>query len=348
MSLYLGNQLLAGVATNTILNAHDLFDFKWTDHELTDQSWLRADTFSWQDGTVYSDAYNHLVADNSGGTSASETIGSYTITYVVASDGHKITTDETTVSNIYSETGVAWYYVLDTANQRFKLPRTKFGFTGLRDTVGKFIDAGLPNIEGQHYEITSKTGEVKYSGAFYQSGTGTQTFRAHNSDSGQYPIINFDASRWSSIYGNSTTVQPKATQMYLYFYVGQFSQSATEQTAGLNASLFNGKADIDLSNAVSNASASAKETIVGWNSPDYTAGITVSTSSMPYTATSNGYVVCRWTAQSDRYLTINGQQVGRYILTSNLTFAGIIPWKVKKGDVISYDTNFVFYPCIGG
>jgi hypothetical protein len=36
--------------------------------------------------------------------------------------------------------------------------------------------------------------------------------------------------------------------MYLYFYVGQFSQSATEQTAGLNASLFNGKVDLDLGN----------------------------------------------------------------------------------------------------
>jgi hypothetical protein len=32
--------------------------------------------------------------------------------------------------------------------------------------------------------------------------------------------------------------------MYLYFYVGNFEQSAIEQTAGLNAELFNGKADV--------------------------------------------------------------------------------------------------------
>lgn len=327
MSTYLGTQLLAGVATNTIYNAHDLFDFKWTDHELEDQNWLRADTFSWQSGTVYSEAYNHLLSDydnapertiqgygwydsgtgyvlltsnstpsvgdyvycdladpgdppsyyvvgtvsalsgttltitSSGmivlsGTATrnssydtnisikyySETIGSYTINYCLAADGHKIilSDQETTASNIYNESGVAWYYILDTMSHRFKLPRTKFGFTGLRNTVGKYVEPGLPNITAQWrssqdlqqtgaaYRINS--GQSGYGGNYYGSNTG------------------FDASRSSSIYGNSTTVQPPATQMYLYFYVGQFSQSATEQTAGLNSSLFNGKMDLDLGN----------------------------------------------------------------------------------------------------
>ena len=77
-------------------------------------------------------------------------------------------------------------------------------------SAGTTIAAGLPNITGQHYEVTSKDGEVLYTGAFYKSGTSTNTYRAHNSDSGNYPIINFDASRSSSIYGNSNTVQPPA------------------------------------------------------------------------------------------------------------------------------------------
>ena len=41
----------------------NLFDFKWADHELGDMAWLRADTFSWQPGATYSNAYNHLVDD---------------------------------------------------------------------------------------------------------------------------------------------------------------------------------------------------------------------------------------------------------------------------------------------
>ena len=36
--------------------------------------------------------------------------------------------------------------------------------------------------------------------------------------------------------------------MYLYFYVGEFTQTAIENTAGLNAGLFSGKADTDLGN----------------------------------------------------------------------------------------------------
>lgn len=221
-----------------------LFYCTWADHQLNDQSWLRADTFSWQDGTFYSDAYNHLVEDYNGGTTQSETIGSYTISYKLASDGHKITTDESTVTNIYNETGVAWYYILDTTNQRFKLPRTKFGFTGLRDTVGKFVQQGLPNITGNLFTSRGITGG--YSGAFYSDGNLTGVMSSTSSDSSKN--IKFSAAKSNSIYGNSSNVQPRATQMYLYFYVGDFSQTATEQTAGLNAELFNGKVDLNLNN----------------------------------------------------------------------------------------------------
>lgn len=40
--------------------------------------------------------------------------------------------------------------------------------------------------------------------------------------------------------------------MYLYFYVGNYTQTAIKQTAGLNAEMFNDKADTDLANVTSN------------------------------------------------------------------------------------------------
>lgn len=266
-----------------------LFQHGWFDYQLDDMAWLRADTFSWQDGTVYSDAYNHLVDDIDGKTATSETIGSYTISYYLADDGHKITTDETNVLNIYNESGVAWYYVLDTANTRFKLPRTKFGFTGLRDTVGKYVEAGLPNISGTF-------GANFTQGNFFNKGTGAfGSYRVSNentnapSQGSAYSNNNmwdFDASRSSSIYGNSTTVQPPATQMYLYFYVGQFSQSATEQTAGLNSELFNGKVDLN----ASNLSTQGKSLISGLGMPsDRYTNITLLASGNTYTAPANGW-----------------------------------------------------------
>lgn len=243
------------IANNAISSINrPLLSFIWSDHTINNQSWLRADTFSWQSGTTYSNAYQHLVADITNITASTETISGTTITYYQATDGHKIVLadQETNVSTIYTATGVAWYYVLDTTNTRFKLPRTKYAFTGLRDTVGKYIEAGLPNITGQlgpSRTLHTYSGtQVDTTGAFKKTSiSGTRVLGASDENSYVY-LYEFDASASNSIYGNSTTVQSPATQMYLYFYVGQFTQSATEQTAGLNAELFNGKADINLLN----------------------------------------------------------------------------------------------------
>ena len=105
----------------------DLFDWKWADHQLDDVQWLRADTFSWQSGAVYESAYQHLVDDVDGKTAQTETVAGITISFYLADDKHKITTDENAVMQIYAAIGEAWYYVLDTANQRFKLPRRSQG-----------------------------------------------------------------------------------------------------------------------------------------------------------------------------------------------------------------------------
>ena len=219
----------------------------WFDHIVNDIQWLRADTFSWQSGDVYTAVYNHLVSDISGKTAVSENVGGVTISYYLADDGHKITTDETSVANIYTATGVAWYYILDTANHRFKLPRTKFGFTGLRDNVGNYVAPGLPNITGTMLGGGQGGNDPSYfTGAFARAGSGpSKTYGASTGETCNN-VANFYASRSSSIYGNSTTVQSPATQMYLYFYVGNFTKTAIEQTAGITSEALNNKADISL------------------------------------------------------------------------------------------------------
>lgn len=318
---------------------HNLFDFIWRDAELNDIAWLRADTFSWQDGTVYSEAYGHLVDDISGKTATSETVGSYTISYYLADDGHKITTDEATVVNIYNEVGIAWYYVLDTANQRFKLPRTKYSFVGLRDTVGKYVPAGLPNITGGIHLHGEASPNIIYSvsGAFSGLGGSTTKYRTatslgENSGASSLGGVALNASRSSGIYGNSTTVQPSATQMYLYFYVGQFSQSATEQTAGLNSSLFNDKVDLN----AQNLSSSGKSLIasLGMASPRHI-DLTLGVSGTYYTAPANGYFSFSKVANGNQWANLINSTSD--VRTSSSGFSGeyvylYIP--VKKGDVV--------------
>lgn len=312
---------------------------KWFDHQVNDESWLNADTFSWQPEARFARAYEHLVVDcenaqtatyyawtgegyiagtqetvyttsqtpavgdtvylyadgniylsvtgtitsSSAGaitfkysfddvTSASfsysdvvqlpvhlETVAGVTLSYVLAQDGHKITTEEAAVMAIYEATGTAWYYLLDRTNKQFKLPRTKWGFTGLRDSVGGYIAPGLPNIAGKTKSAYGINNSTANSGALkttiYTGGTSSGIQDGGSGSDGekiQSSTIEINASNSNPIYGASDTVQPPATQMYLYFYVGDFEQSATEQTAGLNAELFNNKADTDLGNIPAN------------------------------------------------------------------------------------------------
>jgi len=305
-----------------ICNAFTLLDFKWSDHQLNDVRWVRSDTFSWQDGSLYSAAFQHLVNDiyeynvtlfcwASNSTSKvvytktetptigdytydengnkwkvinsvssgeidvqgaqpseqgpyirnsnddienvtltlaeqkTETISGKTITYYLAQDGHKIALpdQENDIVYLYENIGIAWYYILDVSNHRFKLPRTKFSFTGLRDTVGKYVEAGLPNITGTLPGLNS-TLAVNLSGAFSTSGV---TGSAHiTSSSADYAKTSFNASNSNSIYGNSTTVQSPATQMYLYFYMGDFSQKAEQNTNGVTTEILNQKADLSM------------------------------------------------------------------------------------------------------
>lgn len=122
------------------------------------------------------------------------------------------------------------------------MPRTQYCFVGLRDEVGKFVDESLPNIKGTFNATGMDWASTGTSGAF--------DFNLDGGNNGVvtgltgYKLASFNAHNSSPTYQDNAHVQQKSTQMYLYFYVGQYSQTAIEQTAGLNAELFNGKLDI--------------------------------------------------------------------------------------------------------
>lgn len=159
-----------------------------------------------------------------------ETIAGTTVAYFRAQDGHKIVIrgyyDEgkNAVDAIYAATGIAWYYVLDTNNQQFILPRTQFGFVGERAGVGDYVAPELPNIKGSFKRTAwvrgTSGGANSVSGAFTASGNTNCLIDGGNGGANSYGTVNFDASKSSSIYKDDARVQAPATQMYLYFYVG--------------------------------------------------------------------------------------------------------------------------------
>ena len=280
----------------------NLFTPQWFDYEITDVSWLRADTFSWQDGTVYTEAYNHLVNDNTNGTAGTDVIAGITIYYVLGSDGHKIVLtdgDQTyrtqAVEALYNATGVAWYYILDTTNQRFKLPRENPAREELTQVIrakgnGKalgFSDGyNTAGLTGNGYHDNMGRGLAGLAD-LYGTNVGTvgnwNDFGTRNAAVG----VTTDSTKSGIISDMTDSTSVYKGKKYLYFYVGNFSQTATEQTAGLNSELFNGKVDLD----AGNLSDAGKIKVSNLAMPSDTYDdITLLASGVEYTAPSNGYV----------------------------------------------------------
>ena len=137
-----------------------------TEHTLNDESFLNSNTFSWQSGDVYDAVYKHLVDGlSTAGAVQTEIIEGITISYKVATDGLRICTpdQETAISELYAKTGAANYYILDTTNNQFKLPRTQ---------KRKLIRA-VKNTDGTWYNLYSD-GLVEQGGRF--SSTVTNSF----------------------------------------------------------------------------------------------------------------------------------------------------------------------------
>lgn len=199
-------------------SAFDLFDIKWRDSTTSNTAWALSDG-NWKTSAT---AYAHLTADIADKELQTETIAGITISFYQADDGHKICPDdqETNATAIFAATGIAWYYIIDTVNQRFQLPRTTHGFVGIRTNPGDYVAPGLPNITGQIGRDNNSTGFCKNSNLTGCFKLGTSQNNCATSSSTNGYRIGFDASKSNSIYGASSTVQAPATQMYLYFYIG--------------------------------------------------------------------------------------------------------------------------------
>ena len=138
-----------------------LFAHIWSDHLLTNSSYLRADTFSWQDGNIYYTAYNKLVNEKNLTTETStDTINDITITYYRTPKGYKIVLPDMAdnLVQLYENTGTAWYYILDIDNTRFKLPRNSRYESGTTtDNAGDFEAETLTNSTNNEINLNHIT-----------------------------------------------------------------------------------------------------------------------------------------------------------------------------------------------
>lgn len=265
-----------------------LLSFMWSDHLLNDMPWLRADTFSWQDGTTYSLVYDELLSEYNNSASTTETEGS--ITFKRTPKGYKIALadQETAILNKYNSNGIAWYYILDPTNQRFKLPRMKHKYWKDQSTIpvmGNGIALGFTNGT---YNVGARTQGSSGYLTFLQDAYGqpiSTTASAQPAKTGTFGVTT-DPTK-SGIVADVSDVNIE-TGFYLYFYVGGFTKSAEAQTAGLNSELLNAKVDLNFNNM--NPSQTAKNIIAGWSMPSSKfIDLTLGGNGSEYTAPANGY-----------------------------------------------------------
>ena len=124
------------------------------------------------------------------------------------------------------------------------------GTTNVSD-LGNIVEAGLPNITGYFSgcENVFKSGYTPPPfGAFYQEAANVVDGDAPNT-SFDNDLWGFDASRSNNIYGNSTTVQPQAIQVFYYIVVANLINTS-DLMVDINRveSDLAYKADTDLSN----------------------------------------------------------------------------------------------------
>lgn len=150
---------------------------------------------------------------------STETVSGTTIQFYLADDGHKIcpASEESNVTAIYNATGVAWYYILDTANQRFKLPRSKHNkYANSLSVVGNGKSLGL--TDGTHnFGVANQnnTAALMLSSVMYGQPVDTNAHTTTNNN-GAYGITTDGTKSGMIAQQEQDTDQYK----YLYFYVG--------------------------------------------------------------------------------------------------------------------------------
>lgn len=137
--------------------------------------------------------------------------GKSTPTGYLLCDGR--TVERSRYSNLFSAIGTTWGK--GDGSTTFNLPNLIGRVAWGDKSGGGYIDAGLPNITAtsdsyvcERYAVENNrtSGAISRVDPYWISGWG---------ETGEYPYthIDFDASRCSSIYGNSNTVQPPAAKL---------------------------------------------------------------------------------------------------------------------------------------
>lgn len=328
-----------------------LFDTILKDHVLTyeeTKGLALQGTYAYKEAIAgsrygYPDFYNKVVEEFNEATNT-ETVNGVTIK--VHSNGHKFydIADKTAIDNYFNSMGSAWFYGVDTKNERVFLPRNNwFEQATLNESeVGQSVQAGLPNITGElsktagnGFFLHGSSAEITQSGALSVTSFQSTWFSDGAGSANMARNFKLDASKSNSTYGKSNTVQPKSVKKLLYICVGN-----TTNYEGITDVVNQGmeileqvaqKVNVD----GTNLNAEGKSLISGYALPsDNWISLTLGSAGSNYTAPANGYVLIRKFSNAvGQHLTaFNASGIGDTKISSIASQALWVWFPVKKGE----------------
>ncbi len=210
--------------------------FKLFDIKITDRKLVGVEAVGWmlQGGLVtmtYPDAVNQIIQEFDEGA----TVTYRGISCVQALNGHYVAdvSKKDAIDKLFSQTGIADFYILDKTNQQFYLPRNNWfmQFSTNDSSINQFKEAGLPNIKGSiwpRFNAGTTLWNDSASGALYATGTASAEQRGDGGAVSKPAGLGFEAKRSSAVYGKSSTVQPQASTKLLYYKVGNITTDVNQ------------------------------------------------------------------------------------------------------------------------
>jgi hypothetical protein len=150
--------------------------------------------------------------------------------------------------------GVCGKFVYDSVNNTVRLPKITGIVEGTTDltALGDLVEAGLPNITGTWTYFGGNAygsdSSLLFTGAIQRDGTASTSKSSGGGSATATGIASIDASRSSSIYGNSNTVQPQTIKVLYYIVIATSTKTNIQVDIDEVTTDLNGKADNDLSN----------------------------------------------------------------------------------------------------
>lgn len=143
--------------------------------------------------------------------------------------------------------GVCGKFVYDSVNNTVRLPKVTGIVEGTTDVtaLGDLVEAGLPNITGTiDCLVVNEDKTASASGALSVTGLSGDTAWGWDGDgqNNRYRI-GLNASNSSSIYGNSSTVQPQTIKVLYYIVLATSTKTEIEVDIDEIATDLNGKVD---------------------------------------------------------------------------------------------------------